>query len=60
MSLGVSSSQQTSQAAKLSTGPTAFGSVNFAPNMGGGSSTWLWGALGAAVAVIALILFRRK
>lgn len=60
MSLGVSSSQETSQASKLSTGPVAFGGVNFAPNMGGGSSTWLWGALGAAVAVVALLLFRRK
>jgi hypothetical protein len=60
MSLGVSTSQNQSTATKQSTGPTAFGSVNFSPNMGGGSSTWLWGALGAAVAVIALILFRRK
>ena len=61
----MSMSQSSSNATKLSTGPTAFGSVSFAPGIGApassaSSSTWLWAALGGLAAVVALLLFRKK
>ena len=57
MSLGVSGSATADTANKVSTGPVAFGSVSV--NGGSSTSSWIWIALSAAGAVIAVLLLRR-